>query len=229
MKFEIPVDCSSCGCKFLTAGYAEQKFPPATCPECGVTINIVDPLSVSVGAERLLYRSQNELQGKDFSVSIICSAIAVESFLTAAFIKWKGIENFGAVGRFPSEAETDAWEKEFPRNGGFDKKPADFVSNFLAGVDFDSFVATDPIATEVMKGFLDSVGESPKRYFQKTLFARRNRVIHWGNLSYERADAELCFKAAQAILTIFRTMDKKKADAADRAWRESVGALPADL
>ena len=79
MKFSVPVACSSCGCDFSALGYAEQKFPAAACPECGAQIHILNPLSISVVAERLLYRSQREIAESDYTLSVICSAIAVES------------------------------------------------------------------------------------------------------------------------------------------------------
>lgn len=106
MKFLLPMKCPSCGHSFLWPAYAERKISQPTCPNCGTQGYFIESLTVSTGAERLLYRSQNELDGGDFSISIICSAIAVESYLTAAFLKWKGIDSFGVAGKFPTDAES---------------------------------------------------------------------------------------------------------------------------
>jgi hypothetical protein len=46
----------------------------------------MDPVFVSIIAERLFY-PQSELEGGDHTLSIICSAIAVETAFTQAFLK----------------------------------------------------------------------------------------------------------------------------------------------
>jgi hypothetical protein len=82
MKFTVPISCSGCGCDFKALGYGESKFPPAACPKCGETIHILDPLTVSIVAEQLLYRSQFELENGDFTMPIIFSEMAVKTALT---------------------------------------------------------------------------------------------------------------------------------------------------
>jgi HEPN domain-containing protein len=225
MKFQIPFTCQSCGEDHFAPAYAEQPIDPPTCPKCGAVIYLFDPLTLSIGAVRAHSRSQSELKNGDFSISIICSAVAVESYLTAAFLKWKGIANYKVAGIFPADAEVETWEQEFPRSGGF-RKPADFVAKELVGTDFDGFVSANPTAIALMNTLPGSAGVSPKEYFQKTLFDRRNRVMHWGELDYKQADAELCYKAADAILRIFAAMDKEKADAAEKAMRKALGSQP---
>jgi hypothetical protein len=106
----------------------------------------------------------------DFTLSIICSAVAVECFLTRAFLKWKGVENISKAGHLPTEAEESVWENEFPRTGGF-PKPADFVSKALVGMSFDDFVAKNPAAQNMMNGFPAAAGKSARDYFQATLAA----------------------------------------------------------
>jgi hypothetical protein len=74
-------------CKYTTEaivsdGIGEDRIPAAIWPKCGSTIHIIDPLSVSVVAERLLYRSQSDLDAGDYTFSIVSSAIAVEAAYT---------------------------------------------------------------------------------------------------------------------------------------------------
>src|SRR3954452_14649550 len=78
MKFEIEIDCPSCAQSHFASAYAEEPIVSPTCPKCGNLSHVIDPLTVSIGAERALCRSHAELQSGDFSISIICSAIAVE-------------------------------------------------------------------------------------------------------------------------------------------------------
>ena len=56
MKIPLPIKCSKCGCNFSALGYGELTFPPSICPDCGETIHILDPLTPSIAASRLLYR-----------------------------------------------------------------------------------------------------------------------------------------------------------------------------
>ena len=91
MKIAVPVICSACGTEFSAFGVGEQRIPPATCPKCGAQIHLLDPLSVSVIADRLLYRSKHELDEGDYTLSIICSAIAVETAFTQAFINGRAL------------------------------------------------------------------------------------------------------------------------------------------
>ena len=92
MKFSISVTCRTCGAVLPVIGHGEKNFSPVFCPTCRVAIFCVDPLSVSIVADRLLFRCRAEIDGDDPTVSIICSAIAVETALTQVFMKWKKID-----------------------------------------------------------------------------------------------------------------------------------------
>src|SRR5579863_7987442 len=112
MKITVPVSCS-CGHKFLIAGYGGRDFPVSVCPKCGCPGWILDPLSISVVADRLLYRSKAEMEEGDYTLSIICSAVAVECALTQVFLKWRGIESLKSLGHLGTESERNAWEQEY--------------------------------------------------------------------------------------------------------------------
>jgi hypothetical protein len=64
MKFIYKGTCECGGelifLKFLATGEAE--FDPAECSSCKKAALLLDPLSVSVTSERLLYRSKVELE-----------------------------------------------------------------------------------------------------------------------------------------------------------------------
>ncbi len=166
MKFSIPFACSSCGCDFSAFGYGEEQFPPAKCPKCGATIHIIDRLSISIVADRLLYRSGTELNAGDPTISIICSAIAIESALTSVFIKWKKIDH-ELNGGTTTDVELDLWTQEYrdrTKQGGF-PKPANFVAKFLTNKTFKDFVAdfierNDEVA--LINAWLSSTGIRPR-------------------------------------------------------------------
>jgi hypothetical protein len=218
MKFALPVKCTQ-GHEFTVAVYADDDFPSATCPQCDSVGHVWEPLTISRSGDRMLHRSKTEMDSRDFTLSI-CSAVAVECFLTRAFLKWKGVENLPLIGHLPTEAEENAWEREFPRSGGF-TKPADFVSNALAGMKFDDFVASNPTARTVMNQFPDAAGQSARDYFQTALFNKRNRIMHWGYLNFQETDALLCHQVSFGIIAILKAMDREKYEGMERAWRKA--------
>lgn len=208
MKFNQEMQCS-CGGVFPFATYGEADWPTEVCTKCGMAGAQFNALSVSVTAERLLFRSKQELEGGDFTLSILIGAMAVESFLTQLFFKVKGMDNYALTFTWPTEAQEKAWENEYPRKGGF-TGPADFVAKATTGVTFDEFVGSNAAAKQIMAGFPDAAGLSAKEYFQSRLFYPRNRIAHWGYVNTTKDEAERCFGLAVAIVSIFREMDKVK-------------------
>lgn len=211
MKFAIPVSCSACGCDFKALGYGELTFPPATCPKCGQAIHIIDPLTFSIVAERLLYRSQAELDGGDFTMTIILGAIAIETALMRLFLKWKEIEH-----GYPATATTDtdraSWEQEYRTGvgrGGF-TKTANFVTKYLTGKSFDDFA--NGLVKHIKKMTIPK-SHLKTAYIHKELFNKRNYIMHRGKVDYEKQDAQKAANAAIAAMTVLRAIDKKKADA----------------
>lgn len=223
MKFTVPVRCSSCECDFAALGYGELTFPPATCPSCGQPIHILDPLSYSIVAIRLLYRAGAELNSGDSTMSIICAAMAIESALTSLFLKWRKMAHGSPI----TDADQELWEKEYrdgTRPGGF-ANSANFVSNYLHGKNFDDFAAAwleqnknNPVA--IVRASLPRYESEIKiDYIHRELFKKRNRIMHWGEVSYENKDAELAHKAACSAFALLTLMDQEKAAELERKIR----------
>jgi hypothetical protein len=91
------------------------RWPTVVCDKCGKGGGQIDPLSVSVIAERLLYRSLRELEAGECTLSIIIGTMAVESFLTRLFFKVRGLDCYHANFRWPNEEDEQAWEKEYKK------------------------------------------------------------------------------------------------------------------
>ncbi|MGH9437980.1 MAG: hypothetical protein ACRD22_08800 [Terriglobia bacterium] len=227
MKFTVSVACSSCGFKFDTPGYGEQEFPPAKCPRCLEQIHIIDPLTISIVAERLLLRGQRELDEGDFTLSIICSAMAVECALTHLFLKWKGLDHFGLTGQSSTELQRQAWERDYRKEtsgGGFEKS-ANFVSEFLTGKKYDE-IATDLLRRSNEEELAEigfSHDERHVNVIHRELFMKRNRIVHWGDVSYDTNDASNGLTAARAAISVLRLMDREKYSEMERQWRLSIG------
>src|SRR5665213_382921 len=209
MKFTYNAACE-CGGQIVFSATGEAEFYPAECSSCKKAAFLLDPLSVSVTAERLLYRSKVELENGDYSLSIIIATIAVESYLTRLFLKLKGMENYATTFELPDESMEAQWEKEYPRSGGF-LKPSDFVAKRFTELTFDQFVMSNNIAAaHAFLGLPNPNNVLPSRYFQDELFNRRNRIAHWGYVNSTRQEAEHSHQIAVAIITILREMDRLK-------------------
>jgi hypothetical protein len=233
MKIAIRVPCSSCGNEFPAVGYGEKAFPAAVCPKCGSSIHIFDPLSISVLADRLLYRSKAEMEGADYTLSIICSAIAVECALTQVFLKWKAIESRKIPVQSATDAEREAWENEYkrePKSSGHRLRnfsmSANFVSKFLSGKAFNDFASDFVKASGKGKlikfGFPPYASQLRVEYTQKELFDRRNRIMHWADVDYKKEDAAASWFAASWFIGILKAMDREKYEANERKWRNSL-------
>jgi hypothetical protein len=209
MRFAYKQKCQ-CGSEIIFLATGEAEFEPVNCASCNRAAVLFDPLSVSVTAERLLYRSKAELELGDFSLSVVIATMAVESYLTRLFLKFKDMENYAATFQVPDKNLEDEWESEYPRSGGF-LKPSDFVSKKLTDKTFDQFIMSNNIvAAQAFLGLPNPNGAPPSRYFQDELFKRRNRIAHWGDVNTSKEVAENCYQIAVAIVTILREMDRLK-------------------
>ncbi len=222
MKFTIDVPCRTCGAVYPVTGYGEKSFPQVFCPTCRVAIYCVDPLSISLVADRLLFRSRAEIDGGDPTVSIICSAVAVEAALTQVFVKWKKIEH--KVGE-PTAAQQEDWKAEYKKPGGF-KKSADFVSKYLTDKTFDNFVK-DFVLEKGLAALIGSEsrlgeGELTVSYVYEKLFRKRNRVMHWGEVGFEMGDALSAFTSACDALSVLKAMDRARCEAMERSFRNLI-------
>lgn len=226
MKFTVNVTCSGCGAKFPAHGEATERFPAATCPTCGNQINVMDPLSISIVAERLLHRSQAEAEGGDPTISIICSAMAIESALTQVFIKWKSIERLGTDGDIGNEDQRESWEGEYrhgSKPGGF-VASSSFIAKYLVGKSFDAFVKdllVKGTAAQISSGIAQDPDELKADYIQRELFARRNRIMHWGEVRHTKEDAVKAWNAALTAFAGLKRMDRHRYEMMEETFRKA--------
>jgi hypothetical protein len=209
MKFYQPTQCD-CGGTFPFQAYGTKDWPTTVCDKCGKGAGQINPLSVSVIAERLLYRSLRELEAGEYTLSIVIGTMAVESFLTKLFFKVRGMDCYAANFRWPTEEDEQAWEKEYKKTRGGFAGPADVVSGMTVGMSFDEFVQSNTSASAIFKSLETFAGATPKDYFQRELFNLRNRIAHWGFVDASLEQAKRCHKLAVSLVAILRAMDKEK-------------------
>ena len=227
MKIPILTDCS-CGYRFTAFGYGSSEIPPANCPQCGQRIHMLDPLTISVVADRLLLRSHHDMISGDFTVSIICAAMAVECALTQVFLKWRKLNHLSETQKTATELEQIAFEREYKKKtspGGF-AIAADFVSASLTNKKYDEFV-TDFIkkssVPELIKaGFPKYESQAKAAFIHEELFAKRNRIMHWGEVSYSKETAASSLAVAGTAISVFKTIDREKYVEMEKHWRLSI-------
>jgi hypothetical protein len=155
----------------------------------------------------IMGRATSELRNGDWTLAILLAAIAVECDLAYLFMKWKRIDLMPT--RMPNKADEDSWQKEWQDKARSLQAKLDTVSKLLTGQSFDSFASQNA-------GFLGAVRAhhpdlknetSAKKLFVEALFRKRNRIAHFGEIDFQRGDAELCVTLATTLFQMLRAMD----------------------
>jgi hypothetical protein len=208
MKFTIQQHCD-CGASLTLTTSGSSDWPAIVCTNCSVSGIIVDPLSVSIIAERILYRAKHELENGDYTLTVLLGAIAVESFITKLFLKLKRMELLSSSSYWPTRADEEKWEKQFKRIRGFEKI-SNFISTQMTNKLFDEFVCANSVASKAVATFSEISRTTPSAFIQTELFERRNRIAHWGFVDSTFDEASACLKLSVATVRIFNEMDRIK-------------------
>lgn len=215
MKFSIPIICSDCS-QFLVDVNGTQFPEDAQCPKCHKTIWLAGPLGNIVGMA-IVRRAATELAGGDSTLTIVLAAMAVESQLAYLFMKWNRISL--TLQRNPTSADEDGWEERW-RDIRSVAARFDKVANQLTGGSFDSFLSSNGDLLKSVRTQYQSSGEtSAKEFFVKGLFYKRNRVVHFGKIDFQKSEAELCFALATSLWHILIAMDAHCARAQQASFR----------
>jgi hypothetical protein len=203
VKFSIPITCDDCG-EFLVDVNGTQLPKDAQCPECSKTIWLVEPLGNIVGMA-IMHRAATELAGGDSTLTIVLAAMAVESQLAYLFMKWNRVDL--TLQRNPTDADEEEWEERW-RDIRSVPVRFDKVSSLLTGKSFDSFLSANGDLLKSVRTQYQSSGEAlAKDFFVKGLFHKRNRIVHFGKIDFQKSEAELCFALATALWHILVAMD----------------------
>jgi hypothetical protein len=210
MRFTAKVPCQRCGTTITVETTGTDRFPDAKCTACKATIYLSDN---STPGLRMLFRSDAESQGGDFTLSVMLTAMAVEAELSFLFFKWKRIDlNMAHVntGIQVTQAHEDAWEDEYRRQYRIVSK-FDAVFQMLTGSAFDAFVASDAQCSQLMsKRHSAAAGVSPAKVVEENLFWVRNKIMHSGAVDTTKDVAEGCYAMASTLFSILATADPVK-------------------
>lgn len=211
MKFSFAVKCG-CGETFAVDVTGTQFPKSAQCSKCHSMIWLVEPLGNVVGMA-ILARAATELTNGDWTLAIVLGAMAVECDLVYLFMKWKRID-LVSTGML-SNADEEEWEKQWRDDARTIAARLDKVSSLLTGKPFDSFLSHNAELLQTVQTWYPKNAASQKDFFIKGLFHRRNRVVHFGDIDFKQADAEMCVTLATTLSQILTGMDAQRRRALD--------------
>src|SRR5258708_39475538 len=194
MKVPIPVTCPACGEKFPLEVTGSNLPTYSRCPKCAAQPYNMWPLG-NVVTKLLMERAKQEFANGDITLSILLSAIAVETEMAHLFFKWRAIDS----GKLPANQTADdkeQWENEWANIRSIGKRLYE-LSRFLTSKPFDEFARLKMSILKPALGGYDPA-TSFKDYFQEQFFDMRNDIAHSGKIDFEKTDGERSFSLSTA-------------------------------
>jgi len=184
---------------------------------CGAQSRNLWPLGNAVTI-LLMERAKQELADGDVTIAILLSSMAVEGEMAFLFFKWMSIDS-----KQLPDAVTEAHQKEWDNSWkGFSsfKTQLDAVSKLLTYDAFDKFALQNKgWLLPKLDGFDPAIGI--KQHFQNHFYRTRTRVVHYGEVDFQKPDGERCFSLAWALLKLFHAMDRRACELLDDGQRMS--------
>lgn len=217
MKVPLPVTCPACKNQFALDVRGSDLPEYTKCPKCGAQSRNLWPLGNAVTI-LLMERAKQELAGGDITVAILLSSMAVEGEMAFLFFKWMSID----AEKLPhaiTEADRKAWDGAWKGFASF-KAQLEAVSRLLTREAFDKFALQNKgWLLPKLDGFDAAIGI--KQHFQNHFYRTRTRVVHYGEVDFQKPDGERCFSLAWALLMLFHAMDRRACELLDDGQRMS--------
>lgn len=210
MRIPLQYICRKCNREGWINLDQEQQSFHYTC-ECGHDGDVALSNDYTIGV-KILYRSQYELHvNKDYSLSIVLSAMAFECELSRLFFKWTELDK-SKQGEEISNEELEKLMRSF-RNITI---KIDEVAKLMNSKGINDFVRNSREFTQVIgTGFPSLDINNLSKSFQEKLFWPRNRVFHLGHSGHNENDALRCFNISSLGIELFNQMDKLRQSSQD--------------
>lgn len=202
MNIPLKFPCSTCGISNTVKVRLDATSSDWRCPSCNSMNYGFFSTSVTVGW-LLLAKSAYELtEERDYSMSIVLSAVAMDCELSHLFCKWKTIESGLQCSQETLDHELRLWNV---------KEKIEGVCKLLDPRGIDEFVrSNDELRRHFEKGFFGFSIGSLSKHFQEDLFWPRNKILHYSTRQSDQAEAERCYKIGYVGLRILTLLDEKK-------------------
>jgi len=199
----VSVECQFCGhAEDVNVALADAWWE-WTCGDCGQSNSVLT--SGRIGS-KLLHRARFEFtKREDYSLTAVLAAMALECEASYLFQKWRRIDERAL--RWKASWKDEELETEYRRLGPSISDKLNGVARLLSGSPLSDFEPTPALAAE-----LDRVdgGDDPARFLQESVFWPRNRVLHWGHMSFAAEAAERCFKIAVLGIRLLGEMNDQR-------------------
>jgi hypothetical protein len=210
----------SCGEQFTQEVIGSELPKYAECPRCHARIYNVSPLGNFV-ISLLMHRAKQELDNNDITLAIILSAVAVEGQMAYLFFKWKKVDSF-------TMSIKEQWSNEWTDMRSIGKR-MDELSRFLTELDFDKFAEKKKA---LLQSALDESYYDPstsfKDFFQKQLFEKRNKIVHYGEIDFQETEGMRCFSLGLSLLRLLDAMDNERIARMNEEHKKSLNGAPSN-
>lgn len=203
MIIPLSLNCSECGSKCAVEIQLKGKIPPFKC-KCGYVNTGFLGNSVTVGVQ-IWFRAHHELwEKKDFALSIVLSAMALDCDLARLHHKWTSIQHLEKNRVDISDEDLDASLRKL---NAIDQK-IEHVSGLLFPGGMEAYIKSVPeIDAQIQKAF-PSLRQPPiAKAIQKSLFYPRNAILHLGKAARTHEEALRCSNVAMLGMHILNQMD----------------------
>jgi hypothetical protein len=207
MKIPWRIPCGECGTSESVDIHLDDDSPAWVCSKGHHNQGIFD-LEFTVGY-KIMAKSEYELSvRRDFSMSIVFCAMALECELSRLFKKWTNIEQ-SLLNR--NELKDEEIEGRLRRMPSIDKR-IEAVSKLMSPSGLDAFVTemNDDLKATIDNEFPSLTIGTLAQDFQKMVFWPRNRILHFGYTEYTEPDAARCYSIVNVGLQILSRLDRAK-------------------
>lgn len=202
MKFILRLKCQNCPALSDHPINLSQNDHRYKCAKCD-KLNVHSLFEISVGERLLYFRSAYEYEEKkDYSLSVVFSAMAFECELFALFKRWKLLENFRKRKQI-----TDMEIRKFFQNEGSILRRMDRTLEQIGFKKFDECIKVFQWLPKKLNDFPSLRPTDLSKSIHENLFKPRNEVLHYGQEQTSEC-AKKAFNIAGFGLNILSELDK---------------------
>lgn len=204
MKIPIKLTCDACSKQFVSFPHVLDGSFEAKCG-CGETKHPSFDNGFTIGFKILLKSSYAFAEERDFEMSVVYAASAVDCELSRLHNKWKRINSFPA--REPSREEL---HKALAGYRNIFKKIKE-TAKLMYPKGFTQFVVgNSELSNTIQTGFPSLKFQTLISDIHGKLFRPRNKVLHASDERISEQQAIVAYNTATLALRILAKMDKYK-------------------
>ena len=212
MKIPWLIPCLTEGCdeRFRVETEMFNEVRQVKCPS-GHEVMFSPPSDTRLGY-RMMHKVEHELlDRKDYDMTILFAAMAVEWDIARLFSKWKKIDfRLGPSGTSKTEEELDQeYEDEYRELRTFvDRFKTTAKLMHAAGI--TDFLDKEKNKKTIDRGFPSLAGAGLPKMVHAVLMMKRNEIVHRGKTGFTEEDAIRCHNVAGLTLAVLETMDLER-------------------